>query len=208
MESDSFSLVSGSGFQQRWVLINPCLMSGAWKAPPGSCWLFLAPTGSSWAPPGSSSLLLVLPGSSWKAPPGLLAPPGNPCNSTKKIAIQIRMATPQVPGQGGSQEWPGPDPSPPNPSKTKEDSSFKTAQEVPGGARRSQGEPGRAKRSQEEPGGAQEEPGRSPGGARGSQEGPGRAKRSQEEPGGAQEEPEGQKTYGELLAPPCSSLLR
>ena len=37
----SFSFVPGSGFQQGWVLIKPSLMSGAWKAPPGSSWLLL-----------------------------------------------------------------------------------------------------------------------------------------------------------------------
>ena len=37
----SFSFVSGSGFQQGWVLIKPSLMSGAWKAFPGSSWLLL-----------------------------------------------------------------------------------------------------------------------------------------------------------------------
>jgi hypothetical protein len=47
-----FSFVSGSDFQQGWVLIKPLLMSGAWKAPPGSSWLFLAPPGSSWRDPG------------------------------------------------------------------------------------------------------------------------------------------------------------
>ena len=69
----SFSFVSGPGFQQGWVLIKPSLMSGAWKAPAGSSWLFLAP-GSSLpllAPPGSCWLFLASPSSSCLLPASL-----------------------------------------------------------------------------------------------------------------------------------------
>jgi hypothetical protein len=37
-----FPLFQDQGFKKALVLIKPCVMSGAWKAPPGACWLFLA----------------------------------------------------------------------------------------------------------------------------------------------------------------------